>query len=350
VTHRQLFKHVRSYFQLFRIVDGDKYDSLLDVLPLRFACLPNMGFDWRVRARRFPMVCSGCVMVLWFPQADDPRVAASLLQKHDALVASGQQPHRVTQHFCAEADGSLRSDMEKHIAGGGMSGQLRSEILSYQVAKIDDTWAEAAHRDVSSYIKRTTSSRVAHTAASQRLAQNLASVDASVGAELELYYNCIRNHKAVGQLVPRRASELKSVKKKAVVVQSHVYRTDLSSLRDWGAELGLLNIASARPAQRRAITSRLQIEYLVSAVAEGKVLSLQKVSDETATEIGEAASMDRPALCELPASSLQFFTVCDRFAKRKKQLRTAAQDQSDMAMPVSWQRMTLWPACQGQKR
>ena len=75
-------------------------------------------------------------------------MAAAWLQEHDDLVAAGQRPHRVTQFFCSRQDASLRADMQSHAAGRGMSDRLRCEIRAYQLCKVDDTWAEAAHRDI----------------------------------------------------------------------------------------------------------------------------------------------------------------------------------------------------------
>ena len=111
-------------------------------------------------------------------------MAASFLQERDDLVASGQRPHRVTEFFAGHHEGSLRWDMEQHAAGNGISGRLANEIRSYQLAKIDDTWAEAAHRDVSIFGKKSIAASVAYTCATQRLAQTTAMADRMAPQEM----------------------------------------------------------------------------------------------------------------------------------------------------------------------
>ena len=63
--------------------------------------------------------------------------------------------------------------MEAWAAGGLPSARVRLEVLSYQWCKLDDTWVEATHRDVSRLAKRSTFARQAWLSASLRLQQNL---------------------------------------------------------------------------------------------------------------------------------------------------------------------------------
>ena len=71
-----------------------------------------------------------------------------------AKFATSLPPHhRVTLRF---AEGDLRADMEAWAAGAVPSARLLLEVQSYRWCKIDDTWAEAAHRDVSRLAKRAT--------------------------------------------------------------------------------------------------------------------------------------------------------------------------------------------------
>ena len=255
-------------------------------------------------------------------------------------------PHRVTSYFCEDVDGSLRSDLLRHVAGMGMSSSLRSEIRAYQMCKIDDTWAEAAHRDISGFKKRSAASKVAHTAASQRLAQNLARYDAMAPCERGQFYELLKKHQAVGQTIPKRALALRRVKKKASLLHGQVYRSDVDALRDWGAELGpSISALPDKPSQRRSVATRLQLEYLASAIEDGEVLSLPLVSDEAYAQVARAALQDRPALLRnAPAKEWSYFIVIVKAAKRKKQMRTAALERDNMLLPVSLQRMALWPA------
>ena len=277
-------------------------------------------------------------------QADDPRAATRLLKKYDELVTSGQQPRRVTNFFCADRDGSLRADMNQHVVGWGMSGQLQREIRSYQLAKVDDTWAEAAHRNVSGFYRRTSYAKVAFTAASQRLNQTLASVDAMDAGEREFFYHCMRRCKAIGQQLPRRAQKLQGATPKRAALSGFVYRSDSSALRNWGAVLGTaLSCLPEKQQLRRSLASRLQTEFLASVVTDGEVLSVPQLSDAKFGQLGHLALEQRPVfLLQTPLEERLFFMVVDKRAKRKKQLRTAALADR-MAMGVSLQRLELWP-------
>ena len=64
--------------------------------------------------------------------------------------------------------------MEQHACGGGMSALLSCEICSYQLCMLDDTVAEAVHRDLSWQAKHDISSTISGWASYVRLKQNLA--------------------------------------------------------------------------------------------------------------------------------------------------------------------------------
>ena len=95
------------------------------------------------------------------------------------MVAKGQQPHRVIEHFAGTNEGSLRVDFEAHAEGRGMSTRLREEVSSYQLCQLDDTWVEAVHRDVSATCKRASACTFPWVAATLRLSQNLAVMDSA---------------------------------------------------------------------------------------------------------------------------------------------------------------------------
>ena len=103
--------------------------------------------------------------VLW--QVNSPQSARTFLDKFGNHQS---QHHRVTLRF---ATGDLRSDMETWAADHGLSDALRLELLSYQWCKLDDTWAEASHRDVSREASRCTNASQAWISATLRMHQNL---------------------------------------------------------------------------------------------------------------------------------------------------------------------------------
>ena len=63
-------------------------------------------------------------------QVWEPAAARRLLEERDGLVTAGDTPHRVTEIF-ARPGTQLRTAMERHAAGEGMSDELRTEVLAY---------------------------------------------------------------------------------------------------------------------------------------------------------------------------------------------------------------------------
>ena len=174
------------------------------------------------------------------------------MQEHDEIVAQGRRPHRVTEFFAGSQEGTLRPDMEAHAAGNGMSERLASEIRAYQLCKVDDTWAEAAHRDVSGFGARCKASSVAYVCASQRFNQTLARTDEMTPQELRQFYHCMRRRKAIGQLNVAWARALKPLRKPRKFVNAFVYRYDKAMMFDWESVMGqAMAFMPNEPSQRK---------------------------------------------------------------------------------------------------
>ena len=278
------------------------------------------------------------------PEASDPAAAQRFLAEHDALVASGKEPHRVTTHFAGQHEGSLRWDLEQHAAGHGMSDRLASEVRSYQLCKIDDTWAEAAHRDVSRTGKRMAAGTVAYISATQRLDQTMARTDTMTPQELRQFYHCMRKASAIVQVKTRPARELRPPRQKAKVIQAKVYRFDEVKMMDWSAEFGQsVSFIETSRQVNRSIAQRLQIEYLDNVVADGQTLSLPVLDDVAMDRAVGLAIEDLPGvLHQQDPVTDQFFLVVDRNASRKHRLRTAAMSDDAVVKAVSVQRMASW--------
>jgi hypothetical protein len=156
---------------------------MLAVAHVKFAWVDDLPFFiWQVRSRR---------------------AAAEFLAK--AATIEGASQHRVTRRFTA---GELRKDMDAWLAGTPLSLRLRLELESYQRCKLDDTWAEATHRDVSRLAKRVTFASQAWQSASLRLQQNLdlwAAIDGRARARFHAFFY---RWKAIGHLNPRLALRL----------------------------------------------------------------------------------------------------------------------------------------------
>ena len=99
-------------------------------------------------------------------QIDSPASATTFLNNYDASPGR----HRVSVRF---GEGELRKDLEVFANGRPMTDTLAIELLSYQWCKIDDTWAETSHRDVSRVGQVTQHVTVAWVASSLRLSQNI---------------------------------------------------------------------------------------------------------------------------------------------------------------------------------
>ena len=104
-------------------------------------------------------------------------MAAQFLQSFDTAQSP---PHRVSVYFAGHGD-TLRADMLRHAKGGGMSQRLRAEITAYQLCMLDDTVAEAPHRDISAAASRAPSSQLPWWASSVRLDQNLQLASSACG-------------------------------------------------------------------------------------------------------------------------------------------------------------------------
>ena len=210
--------------------------------------------------------------LIW--QVWGPSIAGEFLRKRDKLVEEGKQPHRVTELFAGLGQ-PLRRDMERHAAGQGMSSKLCAELLAYSLAKIDDTWAEAEHRNVSLFSGRTPRSKVAYMAAAHRREQHLALYDSLSPGQQDSFGAMLKAHKRIGQRGGQK--KLRLLRKRKVrrdVLDSFVYRYDSASTRDWREVLSkeTLNFLPVKRT-KKCPTVRLQREYLHHIVPEGEVLS-----------------------------------------------------------------------------
>ena len=192
------------------------------------------------------------------------------------MVAAGKTPHRVTRYLCAP-DSPFRKDMEHRASGGLLAVDLRAEIVAYQLCKIDDTWAEAAHRDVSCFHKRALFARPAYVSAKLRARQTLASLDILDGHDETLFWKCMERTSSLGHLDPRKSLMLTPSRKVAgAKLLALVYRNDeAATQRDWGAELNLL---PKKASCKQSALERLQKEYLHSVMIDGCVSACRSVT------------------------------------------------------------------------
>ena len=249
-------------------------------------------------------------------------MASDFLRQRDDAVALGQRPHRVTEHFAGEGNSSLRSDMEQYAAGQPMSLRLASEIRAYQLAKVDDTWAEAAHRDVSRSAKLSVAAKVPYLAASQRLGQTLASVDAMDPSRKRMFFDMMMKHKAIAHPLASHANRLIPPRRlRAKELAEKMYRCGAASMRDWVSELGPAALKMSADAPRRQLKAiqRVQVEYLQCILLQGSLVSIPRISAEYLERVRVAGEGNQAALLHAtPLEASDMFLVVDKDVSRKK--------------------------------
>ena len=140
------------------------------------------------------------------------------------MVSNGDQPHRVIEYFVGNVNGSWRDAMQAYADGGELDQKLLHELMSYQLARIDDTWAEAAHRDATTLGKRKCAANVPYIGASLRISQTLANLKSMTIDERSYFNRAITNVKALAQRRSVKSKQLVQPRKGALAsVASMVY-------------------------------------------------------------------------------------------------------------------------------
>ena len=93
--------------------------------------------------------------------------------------------------------------MDAFATGEAMSDRLRFEVQSDQWCKIDDTWADATHRDVSRDVSRATRVTLAWMVATLRLGWNLQLWDRIDTPGRARFDGMFGRWKPIGRTVPR---------------------------------------------------------------------------------------------------------------------------------------------------
>ena len=291
-------------------------------------------------------------------RADDPAMAKQFLDSHDEAIARASReghggPHRVTLHFCGTTS-PLRKDMEAHAAGRGMTAKLRAEIESYRWCMLDDTWVEAAHKDISAISQKKSRAGMAYRLATSRLEQNFEFLD-SLPEDTQFFFHTVLFPKwrsiarapTLGQ--PRRFKDCTWLGKEAI--QMKVYRLGSESQLSWTKALkDILPAAQPRAFAENRPGSRLRAEYLqlLTAARSQGICSLPIVDNQTADRAARADDF-RQAVGILDEASkggsLRFFRITVAHASRKVLARTNyARDLAAAACPIVVQGYSTWAA------
>ena len=118
---------------------------------------------------------------------------------------------------------------------GQLSWRLRVELLSYQVAKVDDTWQETVHRDVATASRTAPASAIPRLSAQVRRKRNREVYRHLPREEKEYLERCILRWRAIGQLRGRPARPLTQRRKgmRAAAAIARVYRSGPPNMVSW---------------------------------------------------------------------------------------------------------------------
>ncbi len=282
----------------------------------------------------------------------DSASAAAFLRDYDDRESRGEPLHRVSFFVAGKAPWSLRRDMEELVATGIHTQRLWSELQSYRMCPLDETFIEAAHRDVTHIGKTASSSKMHYRAAGLRLRQNLDAYE-HMDAQYQKDVRCAfyRSSAIVrrGQLSASPQKRPRRVRQCTLLAAaSHVYRCDQSKFVHWGVfeEHMKAFVGSVPGKQRFGVSTRLRLEYLRCVIQADKYYSVPILSASSLSQLGTAKST-ADALClvdEGGVDSFLIFHVLDVAVGRKKLLVTSGDVRSmrSMVWPVQIQRLAVW--------
>ena len=257
--------------------------------------------------------------LIW--RADDPDIASNMVMQYDVAMADARRAphvHRVAHHFMHPTS-NLRTDMERHASGHGMSPKLAQEILSYQLCMLDDTFQEAPHRDISGIVKKAPGSKPAWWFSSLRVTQNIKLSQKMDEEKPTRFAYCFQRWKAVMQTRKAAVSgKLVTVRDSRAATIRQVYRIGSVNLEE---------LPYTRPAQSKEAESALHAtqlrdmtlrkDFLRSVVLPGKLFTLPGITSfraiGTDTSGGQYDVPERP-LC---------FEIVDLDTFTKKHVKTA---------------------------
>lgn len=296
--------------------------------------------------------------LIW--QADSPDKAAQFIAMHDALVLSGGVAHRVSEHFCGSpgspgSPSTLRRDMDAHASGHGMTDALRAAIASYQLSMLDDTWAEAVHRDLTAVAMSRRGATIQYKAATMRLHQNLDTWANAGGASKQVFEHCLRQWKSIARpgTAPLRKRLIVVHRTNSKSLASLVYRLSAASLINWSARLRRILAPTLRThvVSRVSANAALKADYLGVAIRAGRTYSLPLVRDEDAERARSGSVAEAWAVLEEASGGHELaFDVIATDIRKRKLIRTAAsQTFAAMVFPAMIQRHSTW-ASRGSSR
>jgi len=215
--------------------------------------------------------------------------------------------------------------MEQQACGGGMSALLCREICAYQLCMLDDTVAEAVHRDLSWQAKHAISSTISWWASSVRLNQILALEASPLGSLIHEHW-----HKWTVLLnqSPNKRRVWQPLRILTSTFLARVYRTGTTGLTDWS---GLQPFSEPDDARKRGtlcarMVHDVKVDLVHCILTKIMIVSIPNVSAERAQAVlreeGTALVADAGFLLEKAADEFMCFQPLDFQAKQKRHIRT----------------------------
>ena len=255
---------------------------------------------------------------------DSPSAAAELLKAHDDAVAAGSTPHRVSTYLAGKDIGSLRADLVRFANGYGLTTDLRVELNAYRLCKLDDTWAESSHRDLSRIGRLGTFEDMAWSASTYRLKQNLEYVSKLDASETRRFAWLFHWWKAIARrkpLIRRKVHVVKPVRMRKARIQCFVYRYKDEALRDWAPLLKPL--LDADQSVSTTVRKTLEYDFVQCVVRAGAICTVpvvhqqQAIADAWAGPLREADSKLHAA-----AEGVKVYGILESGLRRRALVRT----------------------------
>ncbi len=165
---------------------------------------------------------------------DKPGIARQILNEFDSRDEA--EHHSLSVHFCSSVKPSLRQHVEAIAPdGSNLSKELQVELTFLEKMPLDETPAEAIHKDSSHVIKKFCAGSQAFTFATVRLQQNLTKAESALESDFALAWH---SWKSILQQ-PRLGVGLKHIKMQRPVKLTKnefvrkVYRLDQYALEPW---------------------------------------------------------------------------------------------------------------------
>jgi len=256
-------------------------------------------------------------------RVDSPASAAAFIASVDEAIAAGAQPHRVSLYLAGPAPGSLRARMASFAAGNRLHPLLQTELNAYRACKLDDTWAESSHRDISRSAKSTTNMDMRWTASTYRLGQNIAFVESLDSDQARRFAWLFHWWKAIARRVPigGSASIIKPVRKSKSAVAEFVYRYKEEALRDWKQLLGQ-RLALQGPLGGKTKAS-LELDFVKCVVVPGNICTVPKVGSQAAIDDAWAGALvEADSRLHAAADSVEVFGVLEANLRGRALVRT----------------------------